>query len=88
MIKNLPKFPQNEIAKKKINTPKSRQCDYIFFKTKSAPATTMTRNFLSMPGQEVHSIFQHWKPLTPKLSNQFYNAARKNLSILYKFPTR
>jgi len=46
----------------------------------------MTSNFLSLPGQEVHSIFQHWKRLTSKPSNQFY-VARRNSSILYKFPT-
>jgi len=39
--------------------------------------------FLSLPGQEIHFIFQHWKPLTSK---QLY-VARKNLFILYKFPT-
>jgi len=38
----------------------------MFFKTKSAPRTTMTNNFLSLPGQEAHSIFQHWKPFTSK----------------------
>jgi len=39
---------------------------YIFSKTNSAPTTTMTNNFLFLPGHKVHSIFQHWKPLTSK----------------------
>jgi len=26
----------------------------------------MNSNFLSLPGQAMHSIFQHWKPLISK----------------------
>jgi len=83
------KNPPNGIAKKRSINPSSfrkvsQQLVYIF-KTKSAPATTMTNK--SLPGQkEVHSIFQHWKPLISKPSNQFY-VARKDSSIVYKFPT-
>jgi len=52
---------------KKINTTKPLQCDSaIFSKTNNATTTTMANNFLSLPGQEMHSIFQHWKPLTSK----------------------
>jgi len=45
--------------------------DYIFSKTNSAPTTTMTNNSLSLPEQEVHSIFQLWKPLnqSPKTNS-------------------
>jgi len=39
----------------------TQQLDYTFFKTKSARIPTMTSTFLSLPGQEVHFIFQHWK---------------------------
>jgi len=57
---------KNGIAKKRsIHTSLSnvtQYLDHIVFKAKSAP--TMTSNFLSLPGQEMHSIFQHWKPLT------------------------
>jgi len=41
----------------------------------------MASNFLFLLGQEVYSIFQYWKSLTSKPSNQFY-VARKNSSIL------
>jgi len=68
--KNPPKFSQNGIAKKRSIQPSLRnetqQFDYIFSKTNSAPTITMTNNFLSLPGQEVHSIFQLWKPLRSK----------------------
>jgi len=58
-------------CKEKINTAKSLQCDYIFLKTKSAPTTTITSNLLSLPGHEVHSIFQHYiKTLKPILCRQ------------------
>jgi len=60
-IKNLPKFSQNGITKKRSIQPNLRnvlqQLDYIFSKTNSAPTTTITNNFLSMSREEVHSIF-------------------------------
>jgi len=92
--KPIPKFSQNKIAKKRSVQPRLRnvtqQLDYIFSKTNSAPTTTMTKIFLSLSGQEVHSILQHWKPWSPSyiktLKNQFL-VARRNSSILYKFPT-
>jgi len=70
------------------NVSLTQKLDYIFFKIKSVPTTPMTSNFLSLPGQEMHSIFQHWEPLTSKPSNQHSMSGRKNLSIPYKFPTR
>jgi len=59
-------------CKENINAPSihnvGQQLDYIF-KTKIAPTTIMTNNFLSLPGQEVHSIFQYWKPLQNRQVN-------------------
>jgi len=69
VINNLPKFFQNKIA--------------IFLKTKTAPTTTMTSNFLSLPRQEIHFIFQHWKPL---ILNQFLYR-QKDFVYSFKFPT-
>jgi len=43
----------------------SLKLDYIFRKTNSLPTTTMPTT-LSLPGQEAHSISQHWKLFTSK----------------------
>jgi len=51
---------QNCTEKISTSTPKYPQCDWtigLHLQNKRATITTMTSNFLFLPGQEEHSIF-------------------------------